>query len=289
MNRLLAAVAVLGLVLTVVSPLNAAVTTFDFDDAWGADYAPGWENSAYRHGDPPIGKMMQHTTIAHSGGGGMKLVADSTPESWMWWAYTNVKNVNPEAMKKQYDPYISVWYYDQGDSGGRDAAGQMFAVPSWVNPYIAGDEDWTDVQFGARDNVGAEDLYYYVAVGENHPGWVPTTVARPLSDDPQWVNLKMQLDSTDGYIHFYIDDVEVGQSYRSDYLDLGTEVGLGTRFAAPLANWGEDKPYSIWDEYTIGSTYQGKMLIPEPASVIVWSTLGLLGITIGWWRRRRTA
>lgn len=27
--------------------------------------------------------------------------------------------------------------------------------------------------------------------------------------------------------------------------------------------------------------------IPEPASLIVWSLLGALGITVGWWRRRR--
>ena len=30
-------------------------------------------------------------------------------------------------------------------------------------------------------------------------------------------------------------------------------------------------------------------VIPEPTSLIIWSLLGALGITIGWWRRRRAA
>ena len=35
---------------------------FDFNTSWSGDYAPGWENSAYRHGDPPVGRMMEYVS-----------------------------------------------------------------------------------------------------------------------------------------------------------------------------------------------------------------------------------
>jgi hypothetical protein len=36
-------------------------------------------------------------------------------------------------------------------------------------------------------------------------------------------------------------------------------------------------------------TVHGYLLtpIPEPSTFIIWSLLGALGITIGWWRRRK--
>lgn len=251
---------------------------FDFETGWGGDYAPGWENTSYRHGDPPVGKMMQQVSTSHGGSSGMKLIADSVPQSWMWWAYVNPVSVNAEAMKKEYDPWISVWYYDEGYTDGNDPAGQMFAVPSWTNLYlVGGTEDWTDVQFGARDNV--EDNYYYVACGEGNPGWVDTGEARPTT--PEWHHLKMQLSSADGTIHFYIDGSEVATSWRGDYADLGTEFGLGTRFKAPLSDW-DPKPYTIWDDYEFGSSY-----IPEPLTAVgVFGAVGALGAYI---RKRRAA
>lgn len=233
--------------------------TFDFETSWTGDYADGWENTAYRHGDPPVGQMMQQTTLAHSGSYGMMLIADSVPEDWMWWAAVNPIDVSSDAMLKQYDPWVSVWYYDEQLD---NVAGQMFAVPSWVNMYIDGSEDWTDVQFGGRFNV--TDDYYYVAAGESNPGWEDTGEARSTG----WHQLKMQLSSTDGRIHFYLDGTEVGTSWRDDYIDLGSEIGLYTMFLDPLSAWGEDKPYTIWDDFEFGST------VPLPGAVL----LGILGL-----------
>ena len=178
-------------------------------------------------------------------------------------------------MAKQYDPYVSVWYYDElweVEVGALEKAGQMYAVPDWVNPYIPPGEDWTDVQFGARETV--HDNYYYVAVGENHIGWQYSNVGR--TND--WHQLMFQLSSLDGYIYFYIDGIEVGTSYRNDYTNLGTAIGLYTRFETPLSDWGAEKPYTLWDDFEVGST------VPEPSTMLLLGA-GLLGL-IGFGRKK---
>ena len=258
-----------ALLLIAAGSSNAQYTILfsdGFETAWTGDYAPGWENSGYRHGEPPVGKMMQQTSIAYSGSYGLKLIADSVPQSWMWWAAVNPQSLPHHALDKQYNPYISAWYYDElGDT----RAGQLFAVPDWVNPYLKGGEDWTDVQFGGRP--WAEEDYYYVAVGQNHPGWQNTGVARTAG----WHNLKFQLSAIDGRIHFYIDGNLVGSSYRNDYTNLGATMGLYTMFDDPLSGWGDNKPYTIWDDFEVGST------IPEPGTFLLlgFGLLGLAGLS----------
>lgn len=241
--------------------------TYDFETAWSGDYAAGWENTAYRHGAPPVGKMMQQTTISHSGSYGMQLIAESAPVGTMFWAAVNPSTVDASAMQKQFDPYVSAWYYDERATS---VAGQLFAVPSWVNMYTAG-EDWTDIQFGGRYT--ATNDYYYVAAGESSPGWQDTYVGRTSG----WHNLKMQLSSTDGRVHFYLDDVAVGASYRNDYIDLGSEIGLYTMFLAPLSGWGDAKPSTIWDDFEFGST------APVPGALL----LGMLGFGAAGMKLRR--
>jgi hypothetical protein len=252
----------------IVGPVNATVLFQDgFENPWAGDYAPGWVNSAYRHGAPPVGKMMQQTTTSHSGSFGLQLTADSVPESWMWWAAVEVESLPLWAMAKQYNPYVSVWYYDKL---GNESAGQVYAVPEWVNLYIGGTEDWTDVQYGGRFGAN-NDNYYHVTAGENNPGWQDTGVARTKD----WHNLMFQLDSTDGYIHFYLDGTGVGLSTRNDYTDLGTAIGLYTMFTPPLSEFGDNKPFTIWDDFEVGS--QAQAPVPEPATMLLLGS-GLAGL-----------
>ena len=252
----------------------------DFESAWTGDYAPGWVNAAYRHGEAPVGQMMQQTTYAHGGSYGMQLNALSTPEAWMWWAAVEVESLPHHALDRQYDPYVSVWYYDQleavtatDENDTLYCAGQVYAVPDWVNLYNSQGEDWTDVQFGGRFNY--RDDYYYVAAGEGSPGWQDTGVAR--TED--WHQLMFQLSSADGYIHFYVDGAPVGTSYRNDYTNLGTAIGLYTMFDDPLSAWGEAKPYTIWDDFEVGSS------VPEPATLSLLG-LGLAGFVVRRIRKR---
>jgi hypothetical protein len=194
----------------------------------------------------------------------------------MWWAAVNPVDV--WGMQKQYNPWVSVDYYDEGwdPTANLQRTGQLYAVPSWVNPYIDPGEDWTDIQFGARFNQAPpNDTYYYVAAGEASPGWQDTGVQRQTNG---WVNLKMQLSNADGMVHFYIDNVHVGASYRNDYIDL-YGIGLYTMFEAPLADWGATKPSVIYDNFSFGSD----AAVPEPTSLVLVG-LGLAAVGL---RRRR--
>jgi len=274
MKKLVTICAVATMILAMSGISQASSTyhvNFDFETSWTGDYVDGWENTSYRHGEAPVGKMMQQTTTSYTGAYGMKLIADSVASSSQFWAGVNASNVASYNMTKEHNPWMSAWYYDElGDT----KAGQIFAVPDWVNPYISGTEDWTDVQFGARNS--AIDNYYAVAAGEGSPGWVNTNVARTEG----WHQLKMQLSSVTGHIIFTLDGAIVGESYRNDYIDLGT-VGLYTMFDTPLSVWGEDKPYTIWDNVEFGSS----AVVPVPGAVI----LGGLGVgLVGWMKRRKT-
>lgn len=247
----------------------------DFETAWAGDYAPGWALEGYRHGGAPVAKMAQVDVTGIGGSGyGAKVYVESVPESWMWWACVHKTGVVGKYMVTEYSPWLSVDMYDPGyDPDGKDCIGQLYTVPSHVVP-----DDWTDVQFGGR--TVAEGEYYYTWADSPHPPWQSTGVARPElgEDDPQWVNLKIQLSSADNKLHYYLDGTEVGLSDRSDYTDLGTLI-LADMFDDPLSDWGEDKPYVIFDNFQFGSDY-----VPEPATACL-VLAGLFGLA-GTVRRR---
>ncbi len=70
-----------------------------------------------------------------------------------------------------------------------------------------------------------------------------------------------------------------GTFYISSFFDIFTELSVngGTATSATGGLYG-DGTYLL----VSGSN-------PEPATIIIWSLLGTLGISLGWWRRRKAA
>ncbi len=242
--------------------LAAYVFSDGFEAPWTGEYYAPWTIEGYRHGEEPVA-IMKQTNIYHSGSYGLQLEMKSVPQTWMWWGCINA-NVPAHAMLKQYDPYMSVWFYDEYTApDGWKKGGQLYAVPSLVK----GDDDWTDVQFGARALETINQNYYYTNADIPHPPWQDTGVPR----NNAWHHLKFQLSSVDGYIRFYLDDVYMGRSTRNDYIDLGSAI-LGVFFDAPLSNWAT-MPYAIFDDYEVGST------VPLPGALWLLGS-GLAGLAL---------
>jgi len=255
--------------LAIVSPASAYIYQDNFDTPWTGDYAPGWDNTGYRWGDAPVAIMQATDTHYGTIGKGVKITATSTPGDWEWWAIVYNTNVIHSAMDKQYDPYIKVMYYDDM---GANRGGQLYAVPDKLF-----EADWTDTQFGARFN--HTDNYYFVPGSNPDPNssWQNTGVVRSVG----WHELKMQLSSSDGYIHFFLDGTDVGHNNRNDLQNLDTAM-LSVMFQAPLSGWGTDKPFAIYDNFEVGSSSP----VPLPGTLLLLGS-GLTGLAV--WRRRQAA
>jgi hypothetical protein len=93
------------------------------------------------------------------------------------------------------------------------------------------------------------------------------------------------------YLYFYpsgghalIEPGEVLPLLRleGDLLDL-TPDGVQERFSRPpLETFPSGGPYT-------GEVQVSVNRILEPSTFIIWSVLGAVGVTVGWWRRRRKA
>jgi len=241
----------------IAGPASATILFQDsFEDYWSGAQAAGWINTPYSGGPAPVATMQQ-SSFSHSGSYGMKLTADSVPESWIWWAGVQVDTLSHAYLAREYNPYVSVWHYDEMT---QKRAGQVYAVPDSVT------SNWNDTQFGGLDY--ALDQYYY---GTGSEPWQTSGVNRTEG----WHNFRFVLSAVDGRIHYFIDGTQVGVSTRDDFTNLGT-VGLFTYFEPELVGWGSNKPYSLWDDMEVGFHAQAQQ-VPEPSTILLLGC-GLAGL-----------
>ncbi len=86
------------------------------------------------------------------------------------------------------------------------------------------------------------------------------------------------------------DGVEPPSAFQND-----PQIYLGSEFdAVDMVSFSidavEGDVYCFgMDEFYIDEAAPPPQGVPEPATLIIWSLLGALGITVGWWRKRRTS
>ena len=133
--------------------------------------------------------------------------------------------------------------------------GTLITIPAFPDPIVTRDADQL-FQVNVPDGIVhyTRDLDYNVGGGyvEYSVDW--QLIGGSLSD----VSLPLSLDLADftrGFGNFYMDDLHGGGRVHANF-------ELDTLSVSP---------------------------IPEPSTLIIWLLLGAIGITVGWWLRRRKA
>jgi len=260
MKRQLCLCAVLaGSVVFLSNPVMAYFVTDGFETGWAGTHADNYENLGYKFGSPsPSTQMTQTTDYVHTGSYAAKLEVTSAGVSpgANWWGAVS-RTFDHNAMKKEYNPWVSVWYYDAVASAL--PSGYLSVIPNTPVPYMS---ERADIQIGTR--WGQISKYWHVSGNGlvDPPTWVQTSIDRTEG----WHEFKLVMSSAGG-AEYFIDGTSVGFSPRTDYLDI-EYISLGSFY---LDDYPSDSAV-YYDDLSFGSDY-----IPEPTTMILFG-LSIVGL-----------
>ena len=193
--------------------------------------------------------------------------ADSVTAGTANWDATNLSTQGffPEE-------YVDFWGEPVKDSAGNDLVGPN-GEPGFYSTY-------------ASDYTSGNSAQYW-----DGDSWEPLPDPLPDFSDPIW-----------------------DARWRGeDYGWTGSGANIQTGYGIPSGGTGQFSVHSTalvtgWKSYSYSTTdywyagsevvggqyvvycdFEGSGMIPEPSGLIVWSLLGALGITVGWWRHRLKA
>jgi hypothetical protein len=107
-----------------------------------------------------------------------------------------------------------------------------------------------------------------------------------------------------------LDDLDLlkSETLKVDLGDIGQQQHFVHNFVLGLSAWPEEVEGTLYGDinadgvlnYTIAANTGDFYLksanltvcaecVPEAATIVVWSVLGVLAVTVGWWRKRRIA
>jgi len=155
---------------------------------------------------------------------------------------------------------VSVWVYDTG----ADVSSSNYLSMQIGGTGLGGGNRGAILMAGDYDFGGG--VYGY-ATYESGGSWtyVPTTIDRTQGWH-QWET------------HFMPDGLTLKIDGSTVYTDSVSSYFGYAGFAMYGPSW-RPAYVSYWDDFAVSQ-------IPEPSTFAIWCLLGVLGITVGWWRRR---
>jgi hypothetical protein len=121
--------------------------------------------------------------------------------------------------------------------------------------------------------------------------WEPGSTSQILSDLMRFTDAAGNLDPALGQKAdrmIYYSDVIPGESDDNALADTGFPATLVPNDSGGIQEVGSEGANGF-DWFPGGNVYHGISDVPEPATIIIWSLLGGLGIAIGRWHLRRAA
>jgi hypothetical protein len=177
----------------------------------------------------------------------------------------------------------------QNTSGGGDLlvttyAGQSVTTPSggpWDDIEFAFLDGTTPVALGNLFLLSNEYLGTPAALSSSTPGYIAES--QGILGGKYVFAPSVTLGPSTTY-YFYAD----AQFQPGDFTGDGDVYGGGIFYANGFTGGGVNDPFEARVYEDADFLLEGNV-VPEPSTLAIWSLLGALGITVGWWRRRRRA